>query len=240
MVNRKSDFIEIPPDFIKGILRHEEVDGIERIADVYVSRGSLASRVFWMRLRMIHSLIRRVARERGTALDFGGGAGIFLPTMSRLFRRVVCIDLLTSEAEAVCKEYRLDNTRVVRADIGTADLAEAPFDAIVAADVLEHFRDLTMPVDRILGWLGPNGILYTSLPTESWLYVMLRKVFRVTKPVDHYHTAAEVEAYLVSRGLVRVARTFVPIPLRVLSMFALFRVTAWRKAGVTAAAQRPA
>lgn len=226
-------FIEIPAEFLKTIARHDTVDGLDRIPTLYFSPYAPVRRFFWMRLRLIHRLIEATNPRRSKVLDFGGGGGTFLPTLAATFDRTVSVDLVTDEAVAVREHYGIRNADLQRGDVAQLQLADAPFDAVVAADVLEHFRDLRLPVDRILAWLAPEGYLYTSLPTESWLYVLLRKVFGITKPEDHYHTAAEVERYLASRGLKAVRRAYVPLGL---PLFSLFRVTAWqRSAGVTAA-----
>jgi hypothetical protein len=66
--------------------------------------------------------------------------------------------------------------------------------------------------------------LYTSLPSENILYVFLRKVFGITKPVDHYHTASEVEKYLSEHGFNRIKRVCVPLYWPILP---LFSVSAW-------------
>jgi predicted TPR repeat methyltransferase len=219
-------FIEIPADFLKVIARHDTVGGLDRVPTLYFSPYPPVRRFFWMRLRLVHRLIAATQTRFGSVLDFGGGGGTFLPTLSSSFQRVVSVDLVTDEAVAVRDRYDIRNADLVRGDVSDLQLADAPFDAVVAADVLEHFRDLAMPVDRILDWLASDGVLYTSLPTESWLYVLLRKVFGVTKPEDHYHTAAEVEAYLASRGLKAVRRSYVPLRI---PLFSLFRVTAWKR-----------
>jgi 2-polyprenyl-3-methyl-5-hydroxy-6-metoxy-1,4-benzoquinol methylase len=113
----------------------------------------------------------------------------------------------------------------VRGDIGCLDLGSAGFDAAVAADVLEHFKDLHPPVKALRRWVKPGGLLFTSLPTENRLYCRLRKVFGIEKPWDHYHTAHEVEDFLEQRGFERIATSHVPWSLPFLP---LFLVTVWR------------
>jgi hypothetical protein len=76
-------------------------------------------------------------------------------------------------------------------------------------------------------WIKRNGLLYTSLPTETWWYRILRKIFGITKPKDHYHTAQEVETYLSSNGFSRIAASYVPCHFK---LFPLFSICAWRKA----------
>lgn len=213
-------FVEIPAGFLASIASDSE-----RIPTLYYTGNAPIRRVFWQRLRVLHRLAGRHARRR-SCLDFGGGGGVFLPSLAGLFERVVSIDLETAEAERVVERYGLGNVRLVRADVTRAELDEAPFDAIIAADVLEHFRDLEPPVAALHRWLRDDGVLLTSLPTENWVYVLLRRLFDVEKPPDHFHTAAEVERSLSARGFRRIARRFVPLGLPIAP---LYLVSAWRK-----------
>ncbi len=213
-------FAEIPRDFLSRIATDSE-----RIPRLYYSRYAAVRAFFWMRLRLVFRLMRRLSPRAKNCLDFGGGGGVFLPTLCRAFEQVVCVDLETVEARAVQLEFGLDNLRLVQGDIGAVELTAAPFDAIVAADVLEHFPDLAVPVAALERWIARDGVLYTSLPTENGLYVALRRVFGITKPADHYHTGAEVEGFLERRGFTRVARLHVPLYRGVLP---LFLVSAWK------------
>jgi hypothetical protein len=70
-------------------------------------------------------------------------------------------------------------------------------------------------------------VLVTSLPSESWIYVLLRRVFGIEKPADHYFTGAEVEATLTRVGFRALRRRHLPLEIPGTS---LFLVTAWRRA----------
>ena len=157
--------------------------------DVYCAGNPLLREFFWARLWMLTLLIRRFSKPEGKCLDFGGGSGIFAPSLASGFRSVDLIDLNTAQAEQMRDAYGLENVRITRANIKEFDFGSGAFDAIVAADVLEHFEDLSFPVERIRHWLGSDGTLYTSLPSENWVYRLLRLVFRKQKPHDHYHAA---------------------------------------------------
>ncbi len=207
-------FVEIPRDFLARIATDSE-----RIPRLYYSSYGSVRGFFWMRLRFVFRLMRRLSPRAKNCLDFGGGGGVFLPTLCHAFDQVVCVDLETVEARAVQREFALDNLRLVQGDVGAVELSEAPFDAIVAADVLEHFPDLAVPVAALKRWIGAAGVLYTSLPTENGLYVALRRLFGITKPADHYHTGAEVESFLERSGFVRIARLHVPLYWGVLPLF---------------------
>jgi predicted TPR repeat methyltransferase len=215
-------FIEVPRSIITGA-------GIDTacITEMYFGDSYLLRKFFWLRLRFLYRAIRRHARPGDNCLDFGGGSGAFLPTLCRHFRQVSCIDLDNAPAIAVQQSYRLANLTIRQADIRTTELPEAPFGAIVAADVLEHFAELEPAVAALRKWLRQDGFLYTSLPTETGFYVALRRVFGITKPVDHYHTGYAVESYLAANGFRRVERHCVPLIAPVLP---LFLISVWQKA----------
>jgi 2-polyprenyl-3-methyl-5-hydroxy-6-metoxy-1,4-benzoquinol methylase len=170
--------------------------------------------------------MNRHARGRETCLDFGGGAGVFLPTLAKKFRDVTLVDLEADQAELVKSRYKLVNVTITKSDIAALDFARSPFDVAVAADVLEHFRDLAFPIRTLKAWLKPGGLLFTSLPTENYVYVFLRKVFGVEKPWDHYHTAYEVEEQLSRNGFRKITTSCIPFHLPITP---LFLITAWRR-----------
>jgi len=220
-------FVEIPAAFLRAIAtgpQAGEAGGVENTPVLYFHPNRAIRACFWLRLKWIWALIRRHGVARGSACDFGGGGGVLLPTLAGHFERVVCVDRKLAEARAVVEHYGLSAVELVDEDIGTSGREEA-FDCIVAADVLEHFPDLAVPVGVLARWLRPGGHLLTSPPTENLTYVLLRALFRVTKPVDHYHTAAEVERCLAAAGFERLETWHVPLRLRVLP---LFRITIWR------------
>lgn len=200
--------------------------GNDQIPTLYYSGNVVSGRIFWARLRWIHRLIRRLTDPKGVCLDFGAGGGVFLPTLATCFESVVGIDLHTAEAEQVIEHYRLDNVSLHRGDMNEARLESAPFHAIVAADVLEHFEDLEPPVRRLREWLAADGVLFTSLPSETGFYDWLRRLYGLTKPADHFHTGWEVEAYLEGHGFKRRSRWLVPFGL---PFVALYLVSAWSR-----------
>lgn len=214
-------FIEVP----KTVMAQAGIRA-ERIPEMYFSDNVLLRKFFWLRLRFLCRAIARWAKRGDTCLDFGGGSGAFLPTLCAYFERVTCIDLEIGPALAVQGHYGLGNADIHCADLRSAALKNAPFGTIVAADVLEHFRDLRPAVAAIRAGLRDDGILFTSLPTENAAYLALRRLFGVTKPPDHYHSADDVEFYLAENGFVRWETRCVPLIVPVLP---LYLVSVWKK-----------
>lgn len=213
-------FIEIDRSFLRSIATENE-----RIPTLYYSDNWLVRKIFWMRLKLINFHLQSRQIERESCLDFGGGGGVFLPTLSRQFKTVVFLDLEDKEASQVAEKHQLKNVTLIKQDIAKVNFTKASFDVIIAADVLEHFQDLSLPVATLRNWVKPNGVLLTSLPTENFIYAALRKVFGLTKPPDHYHTGSEVESYLKTGGFKQIGQTFVPGFWNILP---LFLISVWQ------------
>ena len=218
-------FVKPPLEFLRSIINKESASK-DIALDVYCSEQYLFRKFFWMRLWMLTIAIRRFSNARGICLDFGGGSGIFSPSLASGFDIVHLIDLNTEQAKQVQRRLELNNLSIVTGNVDEYDYGEEKFDAIVAADVLEHFQDLHVPIRKIYKWMSKSGYLYTSLPTENIYYRLLRKVFNKKKPEDHYHSAAEVESFLKSEGFNKVMGYYHPI---FLPIFPLFRISVWQK-----------
>lgn len=217
----KKRFVVVDPQFLEEIFA-----GNVHTPTLYYHPNLLVRHYFWERLRKIAAFIGRRENRGGDCLDFGGGSGVLLPTLSTLFSRVRCLDLDPQCAQLVKQRYTLDNVEIDQEDAFKITYRPASFDTIVAADVLEHFEDLPGVITLLKAWLADNGVLYTSLPSENALYSGLRKAFGITKPTDHFHTADDVERLLAAGGFRRVHAAGVPTRI---GMFRLFSICAWQK-----------
>lgn len=159
-------------------------------------------------------------------LDFCGGGGVFLPTLASCFKFLTFVDLEDTEAKKIVSFFKLKNINLIKGDVSNIEFERNSFDVIIAADVLEHFKDLSLPVSILKRCLSKDGVLYTSLPTESYLYVLLRKLFKVPAPKDHYHKGYSVEKYLQNSGFIRTKKR--SIPFCYFSLFSLFTIGEWK------------
>ena len=193
--------------------------GHEDTPRVYNDRNVLVRELFWRRLDALLALSRS---ERGRVLDFGGGNGVLTPTLSRLYREVVCVDLRTEMAEELVRAGELTNVSVRAGRLAELHLPDGHFDTIIAADVLEHIAELEALVDEMYRLLAPGGELLVSAPSENRFYTLGRRVFGYTKPDDHYHSAAFIEETVTQR-LLRAQRRYFPVNVPLLAVFALGR-----------------
>ncbi|MEX2158836.1 MAG: class I SAM-dependent methyltransferase [Dehalococcoidia bacterium] len=180
----------------------------------------LVRELFWRRLDALLALSEAPSRER--VLDFGGGNGVLTPTLSRLYREVVCVDLRTEMAEEIARSERLANVTARPGDIASLGLPDGHFDTIIAADVLEHIIDLDALAGQFKRLLKPGGQLLVSAPSENRFYELGRRIFGYTKPDDHYHAASFVEETL-ARHLPLAQRRYFPANVSLLAVFSLAR-----------------
>ena len=216
-------FIEIPIDTLNSapLLNKEDVG-----LDVYCSPNIILRKLFWLRLKLLVTIINWTRPKKELALDFCGGSGVMIPTLSNEFERVYLIDKCVEDAQYLVSLYNFSNINIQKEDITNFDYEKEKFDVIIAADVLEHFQTLEEPISKISSWLKFDGILYTSLPTENYFYGLLRFIFRKKKPWDHYHTAAYVEKKLKQNGFKKIIGIYHPLMIPLLP---LFRISAWKK-----------
>ena len=180
--------------------------GNEDMPRVYNDSNVLVRELFWRRFEALLAL--SAVPERRRVLDFGGGNGVLMPTISRLYQEVTCVDLRTEMAQEIVRSEHLGNVQLHSADLASLALPDASFDTIIAADVLEH--------------IVPGGELLVSAPTENAFYRLGRLVFRYEKPDDHYHESAFIES-TVGHRLPMAKRRFFPVNVQPLGVFSLGR-----------------
>jgi len=104
-------------------------------------------------------------------LDLGCGGGHNGALLKRAGAREVVGVELDAGAAAQARE-RLD--AVVQGDLAHLDLVQlgdAPFDAILASDVLEHLAEPEAVLARALTRLRPGGVVVVSLPNVAHVVV---------------------------------------------------------------------
>jgi len=215
--NGTFDTIRINPVILRNLTNQNN----ER--NIYVHPNFIARDMFWQRLEHITRFIMNHAITRQKVLDLGGGSGMLCKPLSRLFDTVDIIDLDTSDAENIIEYYKLPNINIMSEDICSFSTSVS-YDVIIAADVLEHFIDLQIPLQFIKKHLKPNGLLIVSLPTENFIYELGRIIIRKSKPLDHYHGSAEVLQFLSNNGLEIIHKKYcptyiLPIPLFEIAVF---------------------
>jgi len=105
--------------------------------------------------------IERHVNTRGRLLDLGCWVGYLLAAARDRGWEVTGVEPSDFAADFARERLGLP---IVQADLLTAELAPASFDAIVLGDVLEHLTDPLAALEHIATLLAPGGVLYLALP----------------------------------------------------------------------------
>jgi 2-polyprenyl-3-methyl-5-hydroxy-6-metoxy-1,4-benzoquinol methylase len=215
---------KIEPELLRKF--YLECDPDKATPTLYFSQNRLIRWFFWLRLSVIVGFFDKKIKKYDTCLDFGGGGGEFLPTLSQYFENVTLLDLNTERASKVVDHFQLNNVVLEEKNIFDDNGTNETYTLIIAADVLEHFKSPDKVIQILRLKMNKNSVLITSLPTEGLIYIILRAILGIEKPVDHYFTAKEVEVMLEDAGFRKFKRTYLPLKF---NLFALFSITAWSK-----------
>ncbi len=138
--------------------------------EILLDLGPIIQRHPWWqaRARLVEALLRREGfRASARVLDAGCGWGVTLQHLERRGFEVVGLDL--SIASLRC----LDNAsrHLVAADLRLPPPADvAPFDAVLALDVLEHLVEDRQAAEHLSRLVRPGGLLIASVPALPELY----------------------------------------------------------------------
>ena len=195
--------IRIPLELLK------EITNTAQERNIYAHPNPLARDIFWQRLEKLYKLIQRYAKRNYQVLDLGGGSGMFTKALSSFFQTADIIDMDNNDARKIIDYFKIKNANLFDGDINEIKL-ERRYQAIIAADVLEHFYNLDEPLTFLRAHLEKDGLLFISVPTENWLYIIGRILIGKKKPDTHYHSSKTIINFLVQNGFKILKKTSSP------------------------------
>ena len=148
-----------------------EPDGDTLPAEHFASLARLEDRYWWHQARYLAALaaLERAGFARDSSLaDVGCGTGGFLRFLrARGFTRLAGFDVspvaLSTAAESGAEVHRVDLE-------APFTLPGAPFDALVALDVVEHLADDLVFLRTAAAALRPGGLLFATVPAFPHLF----------------------------------------------------------------------
>ena len=119
--------------------------------------------------RRNEAIVRALSGHVGIVLDLGCGAGDIAALIAPRALRVVATDLSLVNVQMTRENVAHAQVSVAQAGAERLPFADASFDAVVLADVLEHVPDAPAALAEIKRVLRPGGMLACVTPIRATL-----------------------------------------------------------------------
>jgi len=173
-----------------------------------------------LRKSMVLGLARRHFGAGARIADIGCAAGDISMELQDLGYRLTGVEFepeRLERARSMAARYGL-NVQFVSKDL-TAWTDEAEFDGLIMGEILEHFVEPTLILDKHLALLKPGGKIIVTVPNVASLRARLKLVF-FGEFADHN---PEHKYYFTRR---RFAEHFGGLPIETIELFTfLFEIT---------------
>ncbi len=145
--------------------------------------------MYFGRIKNIITTIAGSNRDFSRVLDIGGGLGLFSMNFKLNFptSKVIILDKSKHEGikEILTKFPTLKITDYVQEDIqNKTSFENNSLDLIFALDILEHVENPSIAIHEILRILKEDGLLFISVPTESILLKLVRRLIGTIKNIE--------------------------------------------------------
>jgi SAM-dependent methyltransferase len=128
-------------------------------------------------------------------VDVGAGIGTFTVELARLAESVVALEPDPEEAEVLRSRFAGDDhVSVLQCTAAELPADEAPFDAAICFNVLEHVRDDVEALRAVHARLRPGGHLLLLVPAHPALYGATDRAVDHVRRYDRATLRRSVEA----------------------------------------------
>lgn len=122
---------------------------------------------------LAQTMMRAELKDGMNILELGCGWGSLSLAMAKNFpqSKITAISNSSSQKRYIDEQAKmrgLDNLTVITQDVSQLEsLAAAPFDRVVSVEMLEHFRNYEVLLERISSWLKKDGKLFVHIFTHQ-------------------------------------------------------------------------
>jgi 2-polyprenyl-3-methyl-5-hydroxy-6-metoxy-1,4-benzoquinol methylase len=146
---------------------------------IYESRNPTRRYLHNIRRDWIIQTLKYWAQQKGmqNVLEVGGGCGIFIPDLVRLFKAVTVSDVeeaFLAIVGGMKKHY--PNITIIKDDIVRTQLPKNSFDLILCSEVIEHISDSSKAIQSMFELLKTKGVLVLSTPQKYSTIEMISKI----------------------------------------------------------------
>ncbi|MFY4816574.1 class I SAM-dependent methyltransferase, partial [Haloarcula sp. AONF1] len=176
---RLSD-LNVDPDTISTEFSHLDHMYTGRFSEYYYKRFDQA--------------LDAAGSKNGTALEIGGGTGIFLLSLKNMYSEVFFSDISRENPLFTTpkKLFELSGISTMNVNFTAADVTNLPyrsesFNSVFVLDVLEHVPDERSAIKEIARVTADRGTVVVSAPIEVGIPVLIREGYRFLDG-DRRHT----------------------------------------------------
>lgn len=175
-----------------------DIDIAEMAIPSYLHWNPFIRRLMWKRYIFI-SRLANFTKDM-SVLEFGCGAGIFLPELASKCNKVYAIERFPVFVKLLNWQQELNVLIVDSID----EIEDASLDIIVAADVLEHLlhEELLDLIKVFLKKLKPGGRLLISGPTENFVY-KIGRILAGAKNAEYHHTNIDALCEVIGKTFLK-------------------------------------
>jgi SAM-dependent methyltransferase len=155
------------------IPRFDEFGNYDLAASDYFKHHDQAQKEAWHRTRLVQA--ERLLKSRGRLLDVGSGRGELLRVAKEAGWQVTGIEPSPRFAEYAAAYSGAD---VKQSRLEQCAFADASFDAVILAGVIEHVYKPVRMVQEISRILRSGGALFVDVPNEAGLFFRMGNLYQ--------------------------------------------------------------
>ena len=207
----------IPQDLLSRMAATVSAEDRDEMAiPSYLHRNPAMRWMAWQRLEVVARFLHDSSSAMDsdsvhTVMDFGCGTGVLFGEASKFADQVYGVDIVLEPSRLLVDEWGLDKVSLMSPEDAKTQVAAKSVNTIIAAEVLEHIEPLDDTLEFFRERLKPDGRLLVSLPTESMLYRLGR---RLAGFEGHYHhsNAASIHQEILGAGFQQLRMKKIPAP----------------------------
>jgi 2-polyprenyl-3-methyl-5-hydroxy-6-metoxy-1,4-benzoquinol methylase len=143
-------------------------------------------------IRLRESIIREISRDSNIILDVGCGNGWLAKKLIPLGKKVISMDISTTNPVNALKQVNHQNHAGLIADAFNIPIKENSVDCIIASEIMEHVPDPKLFISSLIKLLKPRGKLIITTPyNEKIEYCLCVHCNKPTPRFAHLHSFNE-------------------------------------------------
>ena len=193
--------------FKKEVMKLIKAQGTDEVLSeaalpAYAHKNPIIDYIFWKRLKVTATYVKKKNKGALKILDFGCGTGVMSYELASNSHEVIGLDLDLKPVNLLREAINYPNSiTFMQGDLFDKDLQEGTFDVVIALDVLEHMNDeqLIKYMQKFRSLLKDDGEVIISGPTENFLYKIGRKLSGKAFTGDYHHSEIQSIRNIVSK-----------------------------------------